>query len=487
LAVRAAWLRGRREEYTVQAGDIVGGKYVIEHLLGQGGMGAVYLARQERLDRRVAIKFLHAASGGVNPEAHARFEREARAAAVLESEHVTRVLDVGHTDDGAPYMVMEYLQGEDLSAALERRGTLPPAEAVDAVVQACDAIGEAHQRGIVHRDLKPANLFIARRSNGTAIVKVLDFGISKAQGVGAGVALTSTSALVGSPLYMSPEQIREARTVDGRADIWAIGVILYELLTGATPFVSEAFGELCALILTAPPGPVRALRPEVSPALEGIIHRCLQKDPAQRFANVADLVTALRAAERIPAFTPAPPASAPQMSAALPAAARTGDGVANTHASTLPRNRGPLIAAGAGVVAIAIAGALVLGRARSEVSARPAAASLTAPAAPAPASSETPRSPPTTTTAAPPPEPVTTVTPPAPATPTPGQGADTPMAATASSASLAPSKKRGSSGARAADSPPTAAASPGKAPVVDCKVPYIFDSSGNKHFKPECL
>ncbi len=469
----------------MQAGDIVGGKYVIERLLGQGGMGAVYLARQERLDRHVAIKFLHAASGtaggGANPEAHARFEREARAAAVLESEHVTRVLDVGHADDGAPYMVMEYLQGEDLSAALERRGPLPPAEAVDAVVQACDAIGEAHQRGIVHRDLKPANLFIARRSNGTAIVKVLDFGISKAQGAaGAGVALTSTSALVGSPLYMSPEQIREARTVDGRADIWAIGVILYELLTGATPFVSEAFGELCALILTAPAGSVRALRPEVSPALEGIINRCLQKDPAQRFASVADLVTALRAAERIPAFTPAPPASAPQVGAPVPATARTGDGVANTQTSTsVPRRRGPVIAAAIAIAAFAVAGALVLGRTRSDASARPSAASRTIATAPSTADSEPPPSAPAPTIAT-----LAAVAPPAQATP-PSPAADVPSAAPSSTAPLPASKRRGSSGPRA-DLPPATAASP-KAPAVDCKVPYIFDSSGNKHFKPECL
>lgn len=276
----------------VHPGDVVDGKYLIERLLGQGGMGAVYVALQERLGRRVAIKFLHP-DGLTSEEALARFEREARASAALESDHVTRVLDVGHLESGAPYIVMELLDGEDLGAALDRRGPLPVAEVIDVIVQACDAIAEAHEHGIVHRDLKPANIFLARRSNGSVTAKVLDFGISKTADATGGVTLTSSVALMGSPRYMSPEQLREARNVDGRADIWALGVTIYELLSATPPFHAGALAELCAEILTAAPRPLRAVRPEVPPALEAVVLRCLRKDPAERFATVRELAAAL--------------------------------------------------------------------------------------------------------------------------------------------------------------------------------------------------
>ena len=262
-------------------------------------MGAVYLARQDRLDRRVAIKFLHAASGST-VEAHKRFERRRREPPRSSTERAR---------DARPRRRARRrrraLHGDGVPAGRGPLGCARAPRALPArrgdrrvVVQACNAIGEAHQRGIVHRDLKPANLFVARRSNGTAIVKVLDFGISKAQGSyrRASRSPRRERSSVGSPLYMSPEQIRESRNVDGRADVWALGIILYELLTGQTPFQSEAFGELCALILTSPPpGPWSASScPDVSPSLEAIILRCLQKDAAQRFANVGELVAALR-------------------------------------------------------------------------------------------------------------------------------------------------------------------------------------------------
>jgi serine/threonine-protein kinase len=278
----------------VQPGDRIAGKYVVERFLGQGGMGAVFVARQEQLDRLVAIKFL-LSEAAENSDALARFEREARSAAALQSDHATRVFDVGHLESGEPYMVMELLCGEDLAKTLERCGPLPPAEVTAIVVQACDAIGEAHAIGIVHRDLKPANIFLAQRPNGTMTVKVLDFGISKVRGPAAAKSLTSSKSLIGSPTYMSPEQLREARTVDGRADIWALGVTMYQLLTGVLPFCADTVAELCALVLTVEPASLRSRRPEVPDALEAVVMRCLRKNPAERYAAAGELVGALKA------------------------------------------------------------------------------------------------------------------------------------------------------------------------------------------------
>ena len=214
----------------VKLGEMLAGKYRVERVLGAGGMGVVVLARHVQLDQLVALKFLLAQSL-TNPKVVARFEREARAVVKLKSEHVARVLDVGTMEAGAPYIVMEYLEGEDLSQTVERRGPLPVAEAVDYLLQACEALAEAHGMGIVHRDLKPGNLFLTRRVDGKSLVKVLDFGISKLEGGREDLALTQPAEVVGSPKYMSPEQLRASRLADARSDIWSLGVILYELIT----------------------------------------------------------------------------------------------------------------------------------------------------------------------------------------------------------------------------------------------------------------
>ncbi|HTB78541.1 MAG TPA: serine/threonine-protein kinase [Polyangiaceae bacterium] len=282
---------------SIGPGDRIEGKYVVERLLGRGGMGAVFVAVHEELNRRVAIKVL---LPGIeqSEEALARFTREARAAAALQSDHVARVLDVGRLTNGNPYTVMELLEGEDLSALASRVGTLAIPEAVQIILQTCDAIAEAHALGIVHRDIKPANIFLARRPNGSTTVKVLDFGISKAAGLAGSGSLTASFALMGSPLYMSPEQLREARAVDGRADIWALGVTLYELLTGTTPFAAGALAEICTSILTDTPRSTRSLRPDVPEALDVVVMRCLEKSPENRFADVQELVTALESVPR---------------------------------------------------------------------------------------------------------------------------------------------------------------------------------------------
>src|SRR5687768_2291671 len=200
----------------VREGDILVGKYRVERVLGLGGMGVVVAAQHLGLDQRVAIKFLFPEAFS-HPEALLRFDREARAAAKIKSEHVARVTDVGTLENGAPYMVMEYLEGEDLAEYLRREGALRVEEAVQLVLQACEAIDEAHKLGIVHRDLKPANLFCIQKADGSRTIKVLDFGISKlTHSVPAtrGMAMTGASAMMGSPLYMSPEQMRSPRTVD---------------------------------------------------------------------------------------------------------------------------------------------------------------------------------------------------------------------------------------------------------------------------------
>jgi serine/threonine protein kinase len=280
----------------VHEGQILAGKFRIERVLGQGGMGIVVAATHLQLDERVALKFLLPEALS-NPEAVERFAREARAAVKIKSEHVARVSDVGTLESGSPYMVMEYLHGEDLASYVRRNGAAAIPEAVEFLLQACEAIAEAHALGIVHRDLKPANLFVTRRVDGSPCIKVLDFGISKltvtAPGGGPELGMTKTHSIMGSPLYMSPEQMSSTRNVDMRTDIWALGVILYETLTGRVPFDAETMPQLCGMILQDPPRPLRDLRPDVPESLQAVVLHCLEKNREQRFANVADLAFAL--------------------------------------------------------------------------------------------------------------------------------------------------------------------------------------------------
>ncbi len=293
----------------VHQGQILAGKFRIERILGQGGMGVVVAATHIQLDERVALKFL-LPEALANPEAVARFAREARAAVKIKSEHVARVSDVGTLESGSPYMVMEYLDGQDLADWVRSAGAMRPVDAVEFVLQACEAIAEAHALGIVHRDLKPANLFVTTRVDGTPCVKVLDFGISKltTPGSTSDMGMTRTSTVMGSPLYMSPEQMSSTRSVDARTDIWALGIILYEVLSGRVPFEAETMPQLCGMILQDPPRPLRELRPDVPPGLEAVILRCLEKNRDARFSSVAELAAALapfgspgaqRSAERI--------------------------------------------------------------------------------------------------------------------------------------------------------------------------------------------
>jgi serine/threonine-protein kinase len=255
----------------------------------------VLAATHLQLDRQVAIKLLHQ-HVLAQPKLVERFAREARMMARISNDNVARVLDVGTMGDGTPFMVMEYLEGQELSAWIRASGPLPIAAAVDLIVQVCAAVAEAHRLGIVHRDLKPSNLLLTWTGDKLPRIKVLDFGISKAlsqKQTDSDLGLTGISAMLGSPLYMSPEQLTSARDVDGRTDIWSIGAILYEMLTGHEPFQAGTLPQLAFKIMhEAVPG-VRALRPEVPEGVESIIRRCLEKQPDDRFQTASELALAL--------------------------------------------------------------------------------------------------------------------------------------------------------------------------------------------------
>jgi eukaryotic-like serine/threonine-protein kinase len=321
-------LDGKSPRLAVIAGTVVAGKYRVERTLAEGGMGLVVLARHLHLEQSVALKFLR---GDMSSEwdALARFAREVRAVAQLKSEHVAHVFDAGMTDDGVPYMVMEYLDGHSLARRLQTQGRLDVMSAVEYVIQACEGLAEAHSHGIVHRDIKPYNLFLVERSPGSHTIKIIDFGISKFAFSDAPNIVTGV--IVGSPCYMSPEQLRSTASVDHRTDVWSLGATLYELLAGQAAFdASQTLPELVAAILDGRGPALRQLRADVSQELAAIVTRCLAKDREARFQSAGELAMALlpfapararvpaeRAAMMKPAFVTAqfesdpPPATTP--------------------------------------------------------------------------------------------------------------------------------------------------------------------------------
>ena len=483
---------------SVNPGDVLAGKYRVERVLGTGGMGVVVAAHHIQLDQKVALKFLRSEALG-DAEAVARFVREARAAVKIQSEHVARISDVGQLENGAPYMVMEFLQGGDLAAWLQQNGPLPYEQAVDFVLQACVAVADAHALGIVHRDLKPANLFCVRRSDGQLVIKVLDFGISKMTNVASsarGVDMTRTSALMGTPLYMSPEQMRSSRDVDSTTDIWSLGVILFELITGKPPFHGESVTELVMKVATDPPPLLRPFRADAPSGLDAVVGKCLEKDRTKRYRNVGDLALALlpfgpkRAkawVERISGIlqaaglsesalaVPVSPAPGGRQTSAgtLPALERTTAGASGVRARAFRFAAGGLL-----VVAGAIAGFILFGGLRKggRDPAQAASSGLAQTSA-----SAVERLPPAATLT-PPPEPS------ASALPTPAQS---PMPNV--NRAPIPTRIRMPAPNPTAPATPNPTATPNRSPTPNptpasnCTPPYVIDANGDRQYKPECL
>jgi serine/threonine-protein kinase len=454
-------------------------------------MGVVVAARHEQLGQPVAIKFLRG-DAALDPDAVGRFLREARATVALSNEHVTRILDVGTLESGAPYMVMEYLAGVEVGEMLQRSGPLAVEVAVDIVLQACEAIAEAHARGIVHRDLKPANLFVTRRPDGSRLVKVLDFGISKAIDVEAQEqSLTMSGTVMGSPGYMSPEQVRSAKAVDTRTDIWALGVILYELLSGCCPFTGETLGDTIARITSEDPPPLSLTRPDVPEDLAETIARCLARNAGARIQSVAELAVRLlpyagsgaevsvkriqgMAGQSRVAAHAGPAVFAATLVQASAGISSGGIGLGARKAAGLPsrlRLRLGRAAIGGGLGAAGIAAFFVLrGMASRPRASPPTVASATASTSPATRKDDTPL-PPSASARIP------DVAPPSP----PQE-----RTAAASSRAAPPASAKGSH--RGAP-PPMASTGRDRAPAVaaDCDPPVTIDSAGFRIVKPGCF
>jgi serine/threonine-protein kinase len=463
----------------VQVGDLVVGKYRVERVLGHGGMGVVVQAMHEQLDQRVALKFLLPEVSS-HAEIVQRFIREARASVRIHSEHVARVLDVGTLPAGVPFMVMEFLHGEDLAHVLARTGPMPVAQAVGYVLEALEAVAEAHALGMVHRDLKPANLFLANRPTGRPLVKVLDFGISKIPASERDQAITRTSAVMGSPGYMSPEQMMSSDKVDGRSDIWSMGVVLYELLGQRLPFPGNTMPELIAAILQKTPQPLSAYRDDIPIGLVTVLDTCFQKEPAGRYANVADFARALapfgppraeQSVERIEAVLGVGHVSVPPVPYGTDPGVRTAVVATFSPTTSQPsRTSGRLVVPGI-VVGVGLVGLVVfLALRTSRPAVAPSAAASSIPSASAaPATSA----------------PVTLAPSPSVST-NPSTIDDAPGATTAA----APSKPHPVGPSHPTPAVPTTAApSPTPAPAPpagSCHVVSYFDADGNKHFKQEC-
>jgi len=275
---------------------VIAGKYRLTRLLGRGGMGAVWEGTHSSLGTRVAVKFIDA-EYAESPEARSRFENEARAAARLRSKHVVEVYDHGVSDDGCPFIVMEFLQGEPLDKRLDRLGRLPPKETAQIVLQICRALAKAHAANIVHRDLKPENVFLVwDDEERTDVVKVVDFGIAKFNDTSlSSSSATRTGSVLGTPHYMSPEQARGLRSVDSRSDLWSVAVIAYRCIMGALPFDGEAVGDLLVKLCTAPIPVPSEIAPDVPPSFDAWIHKGLTREPEQRFQTAAQLSESLAA------------------------------------------------------------------------------------------------------------------------------------------------------------------------------------------------
>jgi serine/threonine-protein kinase len=460
----------------LQVGDVLLGKYRIDRVLGAGGMGMVLAAHHLKLGQRVAIKLL-LPEALEDESSSVRFEREARAAASIRSEHTVKVADIGTLESGAPYMVMEYLEGENLAERLQRRGGVPIDETVEIVLQTCEVLAEAHSLGIIHRDLKPANLFCVTDADNRISVKVLDFGISKVtsgRASAAKMSMTKTNAVMGSPFYMSPEQMESPRTVDARTDIWGIGIILYELLVGTVPFEGETLPEICMKIARQSVPSIRRHRLDVPPGLEAVVMKCLEKGRDERYASVAELAHALgpfaprrgqTSIDRISRVSSLTPVQMPPDGPRTSAPAMAGSWWKSVRwPSRRPRTLGPVAIAAIAAVLLAAAGGWIE-RALSNRSSTSAATTSSESVAPTSRKAAALRAPPAESAPNPP-------------------LAESAHDETAPRPYVVPSDLPVET---SKDAGPTRQPRTTPRPNPDCSMPYTFDKKGMRRFRPECL
>ena len=341
----------------IEPGQVFGGKYRIVRLLGEGGMGAVYEGENARIHRKVAIKVLHPTVAS-NADVVKRFEREAQAAGRIGSKHIVEVLDLGELDDGTRYMVLEFLDGLTLADRIHQHGRLSPEQATPILHQLLEGLGAAHQAGIIHRDLKPANVFLLQRPGQPEFVKILDFGVSKFNVLSSGddaFSMTKTGAVMGTPFYMSPEQAKGARSIDARSDLYTVGVILYECLTGQVPYHAETFNELMFKIVLEAPRPPETFVPDLDPGISAIVRKAMAREPADRYQTAAELQQALAERPVAPDGPVVPASPLAESAAAVRAMPTPSRGLPAVDPVVLPKQGNGLL------VAAVIAAGVVIG------------------------------------------------------------------------------------------------------------------------------